>query len=157
MMCVVFVFPLVVILKEILKTPSALGRFHGDLGFVGTWVKQAGNASYLCQRFGPDDVLVVSLPLEQFRRNCSARGSIFFGLSWWHYIFVRLHMMYYVILSPSHRDSSSVSLWSISPSWLPVCLLLISCVIVAPCLFPHPLHHQDSLSVSLWSFDLTWL
>ena len=40
MMCVVFVFVLVVILKEILKTPSALGRFHGDLGFVGTCVKQ---------------------------------------------------------------------------------------------------------------------
>ena len=35
----IFVFPLVVILKEILKTPSALGRFHGDLGFVGTCVK----------------------------------------------------------------------------------------------------------------------
>ena len=40
MMCVVFVFVLVVILKEILKTPSALGRFHGGLGFVGTCVKQ---------------------------------------------------------------------------------------------------------------------
>ena len=36
----IFVFVLVVILKEILKTPSALGRFHGDLGFVGTGVKQ---------------------------------------------------------------------------------------------------------------------
>ena len=36
----IFVFPLVVILKEILKTPSALGRFHGDLGFVVTCVKQ---------------------------------------------------------------------------------------------------------------------
>ena len=29
-----------VILKEIVKTPYALGRFHGDLGFVGTCVKQ---------------------------------------------------------------------------------------------------------------------
>ena len=38
-MCI-FVFALVVILKEILKAPSALGRFHGDLGFVGTCVKQ---------------------------------------------------------------------------------------------------------------------
>ena len=38
-MCI-FVFVLVVILKEILKTPSALGKFHGDLGFVGTGVKQ---------------------------------------------------------------------------------------------------------------------
>ena len=28
-MCI-FVFPLVVILKEIVKTPYALGRFHGD-------------------------------------------------------------------------------------------------------------------------------
>ena len=36
----IFVFALVVILKEILKTPSALGRFHGDLAFVGTSVKQ---------------------------------------------------------------------------------------------------------------------
>ena len=29
-----------VILKEILKTRSALGRFYNDLGFVGTGVKQ---------------------------------------------------------------------------------------------------------------------
>ena len=36
----IFVFTLVVIVKEILKTPSALRRFHGDLGFVGTGVKQ---------------------------------------------------------------------------------------------------------------------
>ena len=57
---------LVVILKEILKTPSAVGKFHGDLGFVGTGVKHAGDGSYWCQRFGPDDVLIVSLPLEQF-------------------------------------------------------------------------------------------
>ena len=38
-MCI-FVFALVVVLKEIPQTPSALGRFHGDLGFVGTCVKQ---------------------------------------------------------------------------------------------------------------------
>ena len=31
---------MLVILKEIVKTPSALGRFHGDLGFVDTCVKQ---------------------------------------------------------------------------------------------------------------------
>ena len=33
-------FALVVILKEILKTRSPLGRFYNDLGFVGTGVKQ---------------------------------------------------------------------------------------------------------------------
>ena len=56
-----------------------LGRFHGDLGFVDTGVKQAGDGSYWCQRFGPDDVLIVSLPLEQFPRNCSTGGPYFSG------------------------------------------------------------------------------
>ena len=56
-----------------------LGRFHGDLGFVGTGVKHAGDGSYWCQRFGPDDVLILSLPLEQFPRNCSTGGPYFSG------------------------------------------------------------------------------
>ena len=77
----IFVFTLLVVLKLILKKTSALGRFHGDLGFVGTGVKNAGDESYWGQRFGPDDVLIVLLPLEQFPGNCSARGSIYFGLS----------------------------------------------------------------------------
>ena len=77
----IFVFALLVVLKEILKTPSALGRFHSDLGFMGTGVNNAGDGSFWGQRFGPDDVLIVSFPLEQFPRNCSTRGSIYIGLS----------------------------------------------------------------------------
>ena len=62
-MWVVFVFVLVVILKEILKTPSALGRFHGDLGFVGTCVKQEMGHTGIKGLGRTDDVLIVSFPL----------------------------------------------------------------------------------------------
>ena len=51
-----------VILKEILKTPSALGRFHGDLGFVGTRVKQEIGLTGV-NGLGLDDVLILSLSL----------------------------------------------------------------------------------------------
>ena len=57
----------------------ALGRFHCDLGLVGTGLKQAGDGSNWYQRFGPDDVLIVSLLLEQFPRNRSTGGSYFWG------------------------------------------------------------------------------
>ena len=65
--------------SNICGVKKRLGRFHGDLGLVGTDVKHAGDGSYWGQRFGPDDILIVSLPLEQFPRNCSTGGPFFSG------------------------------------------------------------------------------
>ena len=63
-------------------------------------------------------------------------------------------------LSPSnpsrHHDSLSVSVWSVTSSWLIVCLL-IHHVIMTRCLYPDPSRHHDSLSVSVWSITSSWL